>query len=283
MKKSIITLLFAGIAISTSAQDNMEAFRHLSVDAEIGLHGIGVELALPIQKHLVLKAGYNFAPEGDLFNTDISIDTKELKEAQEQYTALTSYQFQNKFEDESKINAGVRLGVTNYKVMINYYPFMNRRFYLAGGVYYTAGGSENEPLIALSGKTTEKDWAALQELNGRLPESERKEMALELGDTKYPVIEKDGCGYMAADFKIDPLKYYVGLGTGRCIPNGRVGLQLEVGAMIYQNSVLNCQDKEVQLNSLGDSFGSDVKEILEYVDKYPIYPQVTLRLCFRAF
>ena len=73
------TLLFAGIAICASAQDNMEAFRHLSVDAEIGLHGIGVELALPIQKHLVLKAGYNFAPQGDLFNTYISIDTKDLK------------------------------------------------------------------------------------------------------------------------------------------------------------------------------------------------------------
>ena len=110
----------------------------------------------------------------------------------------------------------------------------------------------------------------------------KKDIVLPFGD-EYVIREKDGHGNMEADFTIDPLKYYLGLGLGRCIPNGRVGLQFEIGAMIYHNSVLYCQEKEVSLKTVADSFGGDVDEILNYVDKYPIYPQVTLRLSFRLF
>ena len=284
MRKFYLLLFVAGMACGASAQDNMEAFRHLSIGGEVGLHGFGVEVAVPIQKHLVLKAGYNWAPAGDLIGTDLSLDTEELREAQEQYTAATSYEFQNKFGDEAIIHAGLQMGLTNYKAMINWYPFASGRLYIAGGIYYTPDNKQNDPFLRISGNTTENDWAALQELNSKLPADDQKEMALEIGEEKYAVLEKDGCGYLQADYKFDPLKYYVGLGLGRCIPNGRLGLQLELGAMIYQNSVLSCQEKEVgSITDAADGLGDDVKEILEYVDKYPIYPQLTLRLSFRMF
>ena len=275
------------VVLEASAQDNMYAFSHLSIDAEIGLHGVGVEVALPVQRHLVLKAGYNFGPDGDIFNTDVTFNTTELKNAQEKYEANSAkegqnYKFQNRFKDESVVNAGVKLGVTNYKAMINYYPFLNRKFYISGGVYYSATDNNDQPLISLSGQTSESDWKALEELRNKTGDN-GYDIALEIGDIRYPVKEKVGCGYIQADFKMDPLKYYVGIGSGRCIPNGCVGLQFEFGAMIYHNSVLVCQDKAVDLGLLGDKFGSDVKEIMEYVDKYPIYPQLTMRLCFRLF
>ena len=285
MRKLFLLVLTAGFTCFATAQDNMEAFRHLSIGGEVGLHGFGVEVAMPIQKHFVFKAGYNWAPSGDLVGTDLSLDTKDLREAQEQYSTLTGYNFQNKFEDESKINAGLQMGLTNYKAMINWYPFTSGRLYLAGGVYYTPDKNQDDPFLRISGNTTENDWAALKELNQKYPDaSGDREMALEIGDEKYPVIEKDGCGYMQADFKMDPLKYYVGLGLGRCVPNRFMGLQLEVGAMIYHNAVLYCQDKEVgSIVDAAEGLGNDAKEILEYVDKYPIYPQVTLRLSFRLF
>lgn len=288
MRKLISSLLAIGMALCVSAQDNMEAFRHLSIGAEAGLSGFGVELALPIQKHLVLKAGYNWMPSGDLFNTNISLDSKDLKEAQnrvETYKQITdkNFSFAHKFEDEAIINAGMHVGLSNFKAMINWYPFAYGRFYLSGGIFYTPGSNQDDSFIRLSGNTTENDWAALKELNDNDPKGSNNELALEIGGNKYAVIEKDGCGYMQADFKIDPLKYYFGLGLGRCIPNGRVGLQFEVGAMIYHNSTLYCQNQEVELKSVGNSLGSDAEEILSYVDKYPIYPQLTLRLSFRVF
>ena len=284
MRKLFLFLLAAGMGCCVSAQDNMEAFRHLSIGGEAGLHGFGVEVAMPIQKHFVLKAGYNWAPSGDILNTDLVLDTKDLREAQEQYSTLTGYEFQNKFEDESKINAGLQMGLTNFKAMINWYPFTSGRLYVAGGVYYAPSKNQDDPLIRLSGCTTENDWAALQELNSKDITNPNHEIAMTIGEEKYPVIEKDGCGYMQADFKTDPLKYYVGLGLGRCVPNHFLGLQFEVGAMIYHNAVLYCQDKEVgSIVDAAEGLGNDTKEILEYVDKYPFYPQVTLRLSFRLF
>lgn len=282
MRKIVLSLFAAFIACSAWAQDNMEAFRHFSVGAEVGLHGFGVELAMPVQKHLVIKAGYNWAPAGDLLRTDLVLDTKDLREAQEQYTAVTTQEFEHKFGDEAIINAGLGLNLTNFKAMINWYPFAFGRFYVAGGVYYTPSSKQNDPFLKVSGNTTENDWEALKELNSKYPGQE-KELALTIGDEKYPVIEKDGCGYMQADFRMDPLKYYLGLGIGRCIPNKIIGMQMEAGAMIYHNSILYCQDKQVgSITDAAEGLDNDAKEILEYVDKYPIYPQITLRLSFRA-
>lgn len=282
MRKIVLSLFAAFIACSAWAQDNMEAFRHFSVGAEVGLHGFGVELAMPVQKHLVIKAGYNWAPAGDLLRTDLVLDTKDLREAQEQYTAVTTQEFEHKFGDEAIINAGLGLNLTNFKAMVNWYPFAFGRFYVAGGVYYTPSSKQNDPFLKVSGNTTENDWEALKELNSKYPGQE-KELALTIGDEKYPVIEKDGCGYMQADFRMDPLKYYLGLGLGRCIPNKIIGMQMEAGAMIYHNSILYCQDKQVgSITDAAEGLDNDAKEILEYVDKYPIYPQITLRLSFRA-
>ena len=287
MRKIILTLFAAFVVTGISAQDNMEAFRHFSVGAEIGLHGFGVELAMPVQKHLVLKAGYNWAPAGDLLRTDLVLDTEELRKAQEDYTTLTAHEFEHKFGDEAIIDAGLGLNLSNIKAMINWYPFAMGRFYVAGGIYYTPSSKKDTPFLSVSGTTTENDWAALLELNELEqtynPTAPERELALKIGEESYPVIEKDGCGYMQADFRIDPLKYYLGIGLGRCVPNGRVGLQLEAGAMIYHNSILYCQDKEVgSITDAAEGLDNDAKEILEYVDKYPVYPQITLRLSFRA-
>ena len=287
MRRLFISLLSAGMVFCVSAQDNMEAFRHLSIGAEVGLHGFGVEVAMPVQKHLVIKAGYNWAPSGDLFNTDITLDTKELRDAQNAIESNNLHTFTNKFGENAVIKAGLQVGMTNYKAMLNWYPFVSRRFYVAGGVYYTPKANQDDSFIKISGQTTQNDWAALQELNDvehqYNPNAEKRELALKIGDKSYAVRDVDGCGYMQADFKIDPLKYYLGLGLGRCVPNGRLGLQFEVGAMIYHNSTLYCQEQEVDIKSVGNSFGSDAEEILEYVDKYPVYPQLTLRLSFRLF
>ena len=286
MRKLFVWVVIACMVLRVSAQVNMEAFRHLSVGVEAGLHGFGVELAIPIQKHFVFKAGYNWVPSGDLMTTDLNLSTSDLKVAQEEYeTAHPTYTFTNRFEEESKINSGLQLGLTNFKAMINWYPVASGRFYFAGGVYYTPDAQKDDPFIGLNGHTTENDQEALKELNRveheENPSAAERKMYMKIGSESYAV---DADGNMAVEFRMDPLKYYVGMGVGRCIPNRFMGLQLEVGTMIYRNSVLMCQNREVgSITDAADSFGNDAKEILEYVDKYPIYPQVTLRLSFRLF
>lgn len=279
MRKLFATSLTAIMALGISAQDNMEAFKHLSVGVEAGLHGIGFEVAMPVQKHLVLKAGYNFLPSGDLFNTNFNIDTKDLKKAQNDIEKIPGQHFNNKFGDEAVINAGLQVGVSNLKLILNYYPFESSSFFVAGGFYYSLN---DKPFISISGNTTENDWAALQELREKGNE-DSYDIALEIGDQKYPVIEKDGCGYLQSDYKMDPLKYYVGLGFGRSIPNKRVGFQFELGTMFYTNAKFYCQDQEVSMSDAADKFGDAAKTAVDFMDKFPIYPQIAFRLNFLAF
>lgn len=277
MKRLFISAFAALFTLGVSAQDNMEPFKHLAVGVEAGLHGVGLEVAMPVHKHLVVRAGYNWVPSGDLVNAEFGIDTKDLKEAQQQYDPIMH--FQHKFGDEATINAGMQVGLQNLKLMLNWYPFESSRFYLAGGIYYAANKNS---FLSLHGNTTEEDWAALQELRQKTGD-DSYEIALEIGNEKYPVIEKDGCGYMQADYKYDPLKYYIGLGLGRSVPNKRVGLQFELGTMIYTGAKFYLQDKEIVMADAAEQLGDQVKVISEYVSKFPLYPQLTLRLNFLAF
>lgn len=287
-KKTIVTFFTLFVAsFCVTAQDNMEAFRHVSIGGEIGLHGLGVEVAMPIHKRIVLKAGYNWASKQDLFKTDIIIDTKDLREMQEQMAVNRPFDHEFPADDRALVSTGLRLGMNNVKAMINWYPFALGRFYLSGGVYYTF--NEKDPFIKLSGYTDEEVWAALKELRDRAhaygqdEDHPRLEMNLMIDDEPYAVADKGSRGYIESDFVISQFKYYLGMGLGRCIPNKRVGLQFEVGAMVYNTSSLYCQDKEIgSIREASVAFGDDIKEIFEYVDKYPVYPQITMRLSFRA-
>ena len=279
MKRLFVLSLATLFTLGISAQDNMEPFRHFSVGVEAGLHGVGIEVAMPVLPSLVVKAGYNWFPSSELVNTDVSADTKDLKEAQEQYTALTSYQFQNKFGDEAVVSAGAQVGLSNFKLMLNWYPFKSSNFYLAGGLYY-APKDDDKPFLRISGNTTENDWAALQELRDK--SGVDYDISLEIGNEKYAIMEKDGKGYLQADYKIDPLKYYVGFGFGRSIPNKRVGFQFELGTMIYHSTGFYFQEKEVDMGDAAEQFGDAAKTAVEYLDKFPIYPQIAFRFNFRA-
>ncbi len=279
MKRLFVLSLATLFTLGISAQDNMEPFRHFSVGVEAGLHGVGIEVAMPVLPSLVVKAGYNWFPSSELVNTDVSADTKDLKEAQEQYTALTCYQFQNKFGDEAVVSAGAQVGLSNFKLMLNWYPFKSSNFYLAGGLYY-APKDDDKPFLRISGNTTENDWAALQELRDK--SGVDYDISLEIGNEKYAIMEKDGKGYLQADYKIDPLKYYVGFGFGRSIPNKLIGFQFELGTMIYHSTGFYFQEKEVDMGDAAEQFGDAAKTAVEYLDKFPIYPQIAFRFNFRA-
>ena len=279
MKRLFVLSLATLFTLGISAQDNMEPFRHFSVGVEAGLHGVGIEVAMPVLPSLVVKAGYNWFPSSELVKTDVSADTKDLKEAQEQYTALTSYQFQNKFGDEAVVSAGAQVGLSNFKLMLNWYPFKSSNFYLAGGLYY-APKDDDKPFLRISGNTTENDWAALQELRDK--SGVDYDISLEIGNEKYAIMEKDGKGYLQADYKIDPLKYYVGFGFGRSIPNKLIGFQFELGTMIYHSTGFYFQEKEVDMGDAAEQFGDAAKTAVEYLDKFPIYPQIAFRFNFRA-
>ncbi|MBO7588921.1 MAG: hypothetical protein J6T18_05800 [Bacteroidaceae bacterium] len=287
MRRLFLLPILSMLSCALNAQFNMEPFRHLSVNLEAGLHGTGVEVAVPVTHHLVLKGGYNMAPPFDLFKTDILVNTSDLMDAQNRYEQISSATgedqiFTNRFSGESVVHAGVRLGENNYRLMLNWYPFAGGKFYLSGGVCYSRSRSRSD-LLRLEGHTSAVDWEALTELREKTGVD--YEMKIYIGDKPYSLLDDGtGCGYLNSSLRIDPLKYYAGMGVGRCIPNRFAGFQIEFGAMFLQNPELYCQNRPAgSLSEAGDgSLGEDVKDISVNMEKYPIYPQMTLRLCFRV-
>ena len=69
MKRLFVLSLATLFTLGISAQDNMEPFRHFSVGVEAGLHGVGIEVAMPVLPSLVVKAGYNWFPSSELVKT----------------------------------------------------------------------------------------------------------------------------------------------------------------------------------------------------------------------
>ena len=71
MKRLFITSFVALFTLGISAQENMEAFSHLAVGVEAGLHGFGIEAAMPVHKSLVVKAGVfrqeTFSPQNSVW------------------------------------------------------------------------------------------------------------------------------------------------------------------------------------------------------------------------
>ena len=287
MRRLFLQPILSLLCCALSAQYNMDPFRHLSVNVEAGLHGTGVEVAIPVSHHLVIKGGYNMAPAVDLFKTEIPVNTTGLMDAQNRYEQTGSandgnHVFSYRFSGESVVHAGVRLGQNNYKLMLNWYPFAGGKFYLSGGVCYSRSRSRGD-LLKLEGHTSADDWAALTELREKTGKD--YEMTIYIGNKPYNLLDDgSGCGYLSSSLRIDPLKYYAGLGLGRCIPNRFMGLQIELGAMVFQNPELFCQNMSAgSLSEASDgSLGDDVKDIAVNMERYPVYPQMTLRLCFRV-
>ena len=54
------------------------------------------------------------------------------------------------------------------------------------------------------------------------------------------------------------------------------------GVNPYTGANLAMKESEATIGAAAEGLDNDAKEILEYVDKYPVYPQITLRLSFRA-
>lgn len=270
MKRTFLAALAAMLTLGTvSAQNNMTPFSHLGIGFEVGLQGGGVELSMPLTNRLVVKAGLNWFPAMTVYSQEFKINTQDLKASQTYFDGLNGGPaFQHYFGAESKVNADASLGLKNWKFMLNFYPRTDGKFYVAAGVYT---GEEN--LVQLSGNTNENDWAALKELNdlNKQYNLSTQELEVSINGQKFPISEKDGCGYMEADYRIAKVKPYLGIGFGRAIPDKRVGFQFEVGAWYHGQGTLYCQD---QLIPEGD----DLKDITQYTDKLKFYPQLTLRL-----
>lgn len=134
MKRVLLFLgLFAALlsANKAAAQDRM-LFNHLSIGAEVGTTGYGLELAMPCTPYLTFRTGLTTMPRlSHTENIDYTINNKDY---------------------EAKVKA--TLHMTDWKLLADIYPFRGSSFHLTTGFYKgdpnLVQASNSEALAGLS-------------------------------------------------------------------------------------------------------------------------------------
>lgn len=261
MKKVlIVALLFVAMQASAADDADKNFFNHLSVGANLGTPGFGLDVAMPICDYVQVRAGFSIMPDIKV-TTDLDID------GYSDYPSYGGYDIPTEAEIEGKV------GFTNGKLLFDIYPFKSSSFHITAGAYF--GSSKviqayNTQDGLLLGVT--KFNEAVE--NGTIIGYDKIGVALD----DY-LLEPDENGNVDAYIKTASFKPYLGLGMGRAVPKKRLGFMFEAGVQFWGSPKVYCQDKELTESNVGGDGGGVIKTI----SKVSIYPVLNFRICYRIF
>lgn len=256
-KLFIATLVMSFMTIGAHAQENFYGlFNHLSVGVSVGTTGIGIDAAMPINNYFQVRAGVDFVPNIK-FDTDLDIDAPEVD----------GYTIPNNIDVEGKV------GFTNGKILVDFYPFKRSSFHVTAGAYF---GSSKVV------KAYNKEYGLLLDLArynndveaGLLPGMDK--VGVELDDY---LLEPDDNGNVNAYIKTASFKPYLGIGIGRAVPKKRIGLMFDAGVQFWGSPKVYCNDHKLTKEDVGGEGG----DIMETLSKVKVYPVINLRICGRIF
>ena len=270
MKKLLLICAMATCGLSQAYaqldEDDFGFFNHVSAGISLGTDGIGIEVAAPLTYNFAVRAGYNFMPKLkyskniDLKNNDGTVPGAFLTP---------------EAELEGKLNMG------DFKLLVDWYPFRKSSFHATAGFYI--GGSK---LVDVYNKEPfmNADYYGKAGIN--------------LGDENFTYsLYPENDGNVKAELKVNSFKPYLGVGFGRAVPKGRIGVQFDLGVQfwgapevwgnmhyqtsegtvtryekIHQNWILN-QKKDYQ----------DLKDAIKTIEKIRVYPVLNIRVNGRIF
>ena len=288
MKKNLfVTLALLGLSSAAWAQ---QAFQSLAFGIEAGTTGVGVELSMPlITDHLVLRAGFN-APSlsfSGSFNVSMAEVNSSIATVNSNLQAAGLPDRIDVNFNDAKVDIRPTLNLSTIQAMLELYPFRKSSFHITAGVYY---GMETT-FISATATTDQTFWSNYRSLRSQVEGINEKYKDVpgytptDISSVKfsaekhtYEVQEKDGAGSLEASLDLPRFRPYVGLGFGRSVPSGRVGLQFDLGA-IYHGVPSISSPNEVAY----DSQAQDVMPDGVSLGKLKFWPVASLRLTFRIF
>lgn len=276
MKKLLIAcMLFAGAVTQANAQElspeDYGYFNHLSGGIVLGTEGIGIEVAAPITYDFAVRMGYSLMPK---FKYSKALNLNENRGA----------------FIKDKVDIGGKLNMGDFKLLVDWYPFRSSSFHATAGFFI--------------GRST------VVEIDNKEPfvkDNYRGNAGIELGvmDPSNPQSESrytlmtDVNGDVHAELEVNSFKPYLGIGFGRAVPKGRVGVQFDLGVQFWGRPELkanmNYVDREtgenvtrfepVQRNRITNPDGDyqDLKDAVRTVQKIRVYPVLNIRINGRIF
>lgn len=290
MKKLFIAALLSVLFIGTANAQTMKAFNNVSVGVEVGIMGLGFQASMPlVDDKLVLDLGYNLYP--GKFNQDINVKKDNInkgleglnKKIEEIPGGVPGCEKINLLKNDVTIGAKAELS-SNFKAMLEWYPFKKGTFHITGGVmigsgdFLTASGVANDE-AQNAFQAAKKNQKILRD-KGILSKDEDlvfNTVRFNIDDHTYAINENSEDLSADITLKINKVKPYLGFGFGRAIPMNRVGFQFELGAWYHGTPTIS-SSREIKFDPKADGIDG-VGDVLK---KVKFFPQMTFRLIGRV-
>ncbi len=271
MKKLLLICAIATCGFSQAYaqldEDDYGYFNHLSAGISLGTDGIGVELAAPMTYNFAVRTGINFFPKFKY--------SKNLNLKNNDGTVPGAF-----LTPEAELEG--KLDKFDFKLLVDWYPFKTSSFHATAGFYI--GGSK---LVDIYNKApfVKPEYYGSAGIN--------------LGNEDFTyAMFADNNGNVKAEVKVNSFKPYLGIGFGRAVPKGRIGVQFDLGVqfwgrpevlgnMHYQNGgegIVTRYEKIHQnwiLNEKKDY--QDLKDAVKTIEKIGVYPVLNIRINGRLF
>lgn len=266
--KRTLTILFAClISITSFAQSDKNFFNHLSVGLNLGTPGFGLDVAMPANDHLQLRAG--FATLTGSSATDVDVIGNYPTAIKRLFGEIG---IPHEFEVDTKVN------LTNVKVLVDIFPFKRSSFHFTTGIYF---GSKKVLRVDVAESKAHVDNIVQANNNieqfNQMTSMDYDKMGVAVGDY---LLVPDQNGFLDATINAHKWKPYLGIGIGRSVPkNKRWGFMAELGSLFWRSPRVYCNGE--RLEKMGIS--QDADNILDFISSISAYPVLNFRLTFKAF
>jgi len=239
--------MFATNHSTAQVKDMLGIANHVGVTLGVGTTGIGIEAATPITPFVQARLGIHIMP-GINFNVDTEVS------GEYDYNGMTV-----PFDNDISINGSLKR--VQGSLIFNIYPLGNKfPLFIAVGGYF--GGRD---LVKISGK-----------VDNFTPEM--RDAMVEIGDYQLPL---DNNGEVRGSLRVNSFRPYIGIGTGRPCPVGRLNFMWELGVQIQGKPYLW---DDVNKTKVDTKFIEDSDDTFQKVmDKFTVYPVLKFTLSGRIF
>ena len=256
-------------------------FDHLSGGIVLGTEGIGIEVAAPLTYNFAVRMGYSFRPK---FKYSKGLDLG-LSDQDKADMAAGTYKgafLSPEVDLEGKLNMG------DFKLLVDWYPFRTSSFHATAGFFIGRG-------------------SVVEVTNKKAFIKDGYDAGIELGDASADVnhgmsrytLKPDETGNLKVEAKVNGFKPYLGVGFGRAVPKGRVGVQFDFGVQFWGKpevhgnmeyidqstgqTVLRYEkiDKSRIISQNKDY--QDLKDAIKTIEKICVYPVLNIRINGRIF
>lgn len=275
--KSIMVCAMAAVAMMAGAQNNFRSddnfkFNHLSLGGSIGTTGIGIEAAMPANRHFGLRAGIDMLALGR-FNVKVANSLGNI------YSFLG---VNDKDIDETARNEKVELGITatmfTGHLLVDYYPWKDSAFHITAGVYMGNSGA----LHAYNTKDGSAKFLNVANHNVQVYNdlfgTNYPEIGLQFGDYVFTADEK---GNVDAVMHVSVVRPYLGFGFGRTInveKKRKVNVNFDFGCQYWGKPSFKMNgEKKVKSNDKNEG------GVFQSLSGFDVWPTLKITLCGEIF